>query len=151
MGKIDAKTLFSSVDVLSSFKCVHVMFIDHKYARYFIFMFVIYNMIHRRKAVLEYSLLVMSKLWTETKVLIHSLMYLQPITVVEEIKKSNICLDPAILASKRHIQTMAAHTPYLYSKYFLFWLYLKILIISNRTSLLWITLNPYNFCCFLII
>lgn len=151
MGKMDARTLFSSVDVLSLFKCVHVMFIDHKYPRYFIFMFVIYNVIHRRKAVLEYSLLVMSKLWTGTKVLIYSLIYLQPIIAIEEIKKSNICIDPAILALKRHVQTMAAHTPYLYSKYFLFWLYLKILIISNRTFLLWITFNPSNFCCFLII
>lgn len=52
-------------------------------------MFVIYNIIHRQKAVLEYSLLVKTKQWTETEELIRNPTYNKLIIAVKEIKKTN--------------------------------------------------------------
>ena len=66
-------------------------------------MFVVYDVIHRRKAVLEYSLLVKTKLWTETEELIKNLTHDDLIAITKKIKETNRCTNPAILALKRQV------------------------------------------------
>lgn len=55
-------------------------------------------MIHRRKAALGYSLLIKTKLWTETEELIKNLAYNELVAAVKEIKETNRCTNPAMLA-----------------------------------------------------
>ena len=64
-------------------------------------MFVVYNIIHRRKAALGYSLLIKTKLWTKTKELITNLIHDDLIAAAKEIKATNRCTNPAILALER--------------------------------------------------
>ena len=61
-------------------------------------MFVVYNVIHRRKAALNYSLLVKLDMWEKTEKLICEITHAQLIATVIEIKEINRCTDAAILA-----------------------------------------------------
>lgn len=59
------------------------------FARHPIFMFVVYDIIHRRKVVLEYSLLVKLGIWKKTMELIHKITYNQLISMTIKIKETN--------------------------------------------------------------
>ena len=83
-------------------------------------MFVVYNVIHRQKAALGYSLLVKSKLWTETEELIKNLTYTELISAAKEIKDTNRCTNLAMLPLERQVQTVPAHTPHSYARCFQF-------------------------------
>lgn len=52
-------------------------------------MFVVYDIIHRRKAALGYSLLVKLGMWEKTEELIREITYAQLITAATEIKETN--------------------------------------------------------------
>ncbi len=88
---------------------------NYSFARHPIFMFVVYDVIHRHKAVLGYSLLVKSNMWKKTKELIHEITYARLIAAATKIKEINQCIDAAILTLERHVQTVAAHAPHLYA------------------------------------
>ncbi len=60
------------------------------------FMFVIYDVIHRRKAALGYSLLIKLGMWEKIEELIHEITYAQLIATATEIKDTNWCTDAAI-------------------------------------------------------
>ena len=105
-------------------------------------MFVVYDVIHRRKAALGYSLLVKTKLWTETEELISNLTHDDLIAAAKEIKETNRCTNPAILALERQVQTVAAHAPHSYARCFQFRLRLKALMITDGMATLWITISP---------
>lgn len=60
-------------------------------------MLVIYNVIHRQKAKLGYSLVIKTKRWTETKKLIRNLTYNKMITSAKGIKETNKYTNLAIL------------------------------------------------------
>lgn len=47
-------------------------------------MFIVYNVVHRWKVVLEYSLFVKTKLWTEIKELIKNLIHDRLITFIKK-------------------------------------------------------------------
>lgn len=94
-------------------------------------MFVVYDVIHRRKAALGYSLLIKSSVWDKTEGLITNLTHAQLIAAAIEIKETNQCTDPTILALERQVQTMAAHAPHSYARCFQFRLRLKALMITN--------------------
>ncbi len=81
-------------------------------------MFVVYDVIHRRKAALGYSLLIKSGIWEKTEELIREITHAQLIAVATEIKETNWCTDAAILALERHVQTVAAHAPHSYTRCF---------------------------------
>lgn len=66
-------------------------------------MFMVYNIIHRRKVVLGYSLLIKVDLWNKTGNLIIELTHAQLVAIATTIKKTNRYIDPAILALKTHI------------------------------------------------
>ncbi len=48
---------------------------NYRFTRHPVFMFVVYDVIHRRKAVLEYSLLIKSGIWEKTEELIREITY----------------------------------------------------------------------------
>ena len=60
-------------------------------------MFIIYNVIHRRKVVLGYSLLVKLGMWEKTKKLIYKITHAQLTATATEIKETNWCTNAAIL------------------------------------------------------
>ncbi len=53
------------------------------------FMFVVYDVIYRRKAALGYSLLIKSDMWEKTEELIREITHAQLITTTTEIKETN--------------------------------------------------------------
>ncbi len=114
-------------------------------------MFVVYDVINRRKAALDYSLLIKLGMWEKTEELIREITYTQLIAVAMEIKETNWCTDTTILALERHVQTVAAHAPHLYARYFQFWLQLKALMVAYGMPIFWITINPADLRCPLII
>ncbi len=60
-------------------------------------MFVLYDVIHRRKAELGYSLLIKSGIWEKTEELIREITHAQLIAAATEIKETNWCTNAAIL------------------------------------------------------
>ncbi len=82
-----------------------------RYARHPVFMFVVYDVIYRRKAVLGYSLLIKSGILEKTEELIREITHAQLSAAATEIKETNRCTGAAILVLERHVQTVAAHAP----------------------------------------
>ncbi len=82
------------------------------------FIFVVYDVIHRHKAALGHSLLIKSGMWEKTEELIREITHAQLIAVATEIKETNRCIDAAILALEQHVQTVAAHAPHSYAQCF---------------------------------
>ncbi len=114
-------------------------------------MFIVYDVIHRRKAALRYSLLVKSGIWEKIEELIREIIYARLIATATEIKEANQCTDAAILALERHVQTIAAHASHLYVRCFQFRLRLKALMVANGMPVFWITFNPADLRCLLVI
>lgn len=67
------------------------------FVHYFVFIFVVYNIIYRRKATLVYSLFIKIKLWTRIEELIKKLTYSKLIVAFKKIKKTNKWTNLAIL------------------------------------------------------
>ncbi len=61
------------------------------------FIFVVYDVIYRRKAALSYSLLIKSGMWEKPEELICEIIHAQLITAATEIKETNWCTNVAIL------------------------------------------------------
>lgn len=71
-----------------------------------------------------------------------NLTYDDLIVAAKKIKETNRYTNPAILALKRQIQTVAAHAPHLYAQCFPFRLQMKALMITDRMATLWIIITP---------
>ncbi len=124
---------------------------NYRFARHPVFMFLVYDVIHKRKAALGYSLLVKSGMWEKTEELICEITYAQLTATATKIKETNRYTDAAILALERHVQTVAAHIPHLYARCFQFRLRLKALMVANGIPVFWITFNSADLRCPLII
>ncbi len=85
LGKVDTSTSFSPI---SSF-CVSwfnwLTLITFRYARHSMFMFVVYDVIHRRKAALGYSLLIKLGIWEKSEELICEITNTQLIAIATDI------------------------------------------------------------------
>ena len=68
-----------------------------------------------------------------------------------EIKTTNKCIDKAILALERQVQTVAAPAPNSFACCYQFCLHLKALMVTDRMFALWITINPVNLHCPLVV
>ncbi len=77
-------------------------------------MFVVYDIIHRRKAALGYSLLIKLGMWEKIKELIYKITHAQLIAVVTKINEINWCTNAAILVLEQYVQTVAAHAHHSY-------------------------------------
>ncbi len=81
-------------------------------------MFVVYDIIHKRKAVLGYSLLIKSGMWEKIEELICEIIYTQLIATATKIKEINWCTDTVILALEWYVQIIATHATHLYARCF---------------------------------
>lgn len=68
-----------------------------------------------------------------------------------EIKTTNKCTDKAILALERQVQTVAAPAPNSFAYCYQFCFHLKALMVTDRMFALWITINPVNLHCLLVV
>ncbi len=66
-------------------------------------MFVIYDIIHKHKSVLGYSLLIKSGMWEKIEELIRKITHAQLIAIATKIKETNQCTNIAILALEQHV------------------------------------------------
>ncbi len=114
-------------------------------------MFIVYDVIHRHKAALRYSLLVKSGMWEKTEELICEITYARLTVMATKIKETNRCTDTAILALERHVQTVTAYAPHSYARCYQFSLWLKALMVANSIPVFWIMFNPTDLRCPLII
>ena len=73
------------------------------------------------------------------------------IAATKEIKETHRCTHPAFLALEQQVQTVAAHASHVCARCFQFKLRLKALMITNGMPILWITINPADLRCPLII
>ncbi len=115
--------------------------ITFRYAHHPVFMFVVYDIIHRRKVALGYSLLIKSGMWEKTEKLICKIIHAQLIAVATKIKETNRSIDAAILVLEQYIKTITAHTPHLYTRCFQFRIQLKALMVANGILIFWIIFN----------
>ncbi len=115
------------------------------------FIFVVYDVIHRCKATLGYSLLIKLGMWEKTEELIRKITHAQLIAAATKIKETNWCTDTAILALEQHVQTVAAYAPHSYAQCFQFRLQLKALMVVNGMPVFWIIINQADLQCLLVI
>lgn len=78
-------------------------------------MFIVYDVIHKRKTALGYNLLVNLGIWEKTEELIREIIHVQLIAIATKIKKTNRCTNIAILALEQLFQNVAAHISHLYA------------------------------------
>ncbi len=67
------------------------------------YIYVIYNIIHRHKAALGYSLLIKSGIWEKIEELICEITHTSLIAVVTKIKETNWYTNAAILVLEWHV------------------------------------------------
>lgn len=95
------------------------------------FIFVIYDIIYKRKTVLGYSLLVKLNIYDKTMGLIHKITHNQLIVIATRIKEINWYTDIRILVLEQYVQTITTPASYLYICCFQFWLQLRALMVVN--------------------
>ena len=106
------------------------------------FMFLLYNIINCRQLSLGYLLLTKKKFWGETCTKVNAITLFQLEAIAAEIKETGKCIDPDILMIKRQVQIVASKTPYYFAKCAKQATHIKVLMLSDRMSMLWITINP---------
>lgn len=89
-----------------------------RFAYYFFFIFIVYNIIYKRKVTLGYNLLIKFSVWDKIEGLIKNFTSAQLIVITTKIKEINQYIDPAILILKQYVLIMAIYTPYSYIQYF---------------------------------
>lgn len=120
---------------------------SRRFARHPVFMYVVYDVMQRRSALLGYSLLVKSKQWTETQSLISNISYDELCEAADAVRSTNTCTHPGILALERQVQLVAAHVPHSYAKCFQYRLQLRALMVTKGMPPFWITVNPSDLRC----
>lgn len=120
---------------------------SRRFAQHPVFMYVVYHVVQHRAAALGYSLLVKSQRWFQTQELIAGITHKQLCKAAELVKTTNTCTDPAVLALEQLVQLVSAHMPHSFAKYYKYRLQLRALMITNGMPLLWITFNPSDLRC----
>ncbi len=120
---------------------------SRRFARHPVFMYVVYDVIQRRATALGYSLLVKSQNWSQTQELIAGITHNQLCEVAELVRTTNTCKDPAVLALENLVQLVSAHVPHSFAKCYEYRLQMRALMITNGMPVLWITFNPSDLRC----
>lgn len=122
-----------------------------RFAQHLMFMFLVYDVIHKCYAALGYSLLVKSQIWAKTKSPTAVLIYDCLTAAAVEIKTTNKCTNKTILTLERQVQTVVTSAPNLFARCYQFCLHFKAFIVTDGMLALWITINPANLRFFLIV
>ncbi len=122
-----------------------------RYAYHLVFIFVVYDIIHRHKAALSYSLLIKSGMWEKIEILFREISLALLIASATVIQVKIWCIDVTILILEQYVQTAATHAPHLYLRYFPFTLQLKAFMVANGIPVFRITINLVDLRCRLVI
>ncbi len=120
---------------------------SRRFTRHPIFMYVVYNVIQRRAAALGYSLLIKSQNWSQTEELIADITHNQLCKAVELVRTTNTYKNPAVLALENLVQLVSAYIPHSFAKCHEYRLQMRALMITNGMPVLWITFNPSDLRC----
>ena len=123
----------------------------YRYARHLTFIFLLYNLIQQQSFSLGYNLLVKKWNWSDIYKLVNNIFNDCFRAVAIEIKAINKCTDSDIVKLKRQVQTIALQVPHLYARYLEYRFILKALSIGHDYLMLWITINPSDLRCPLIL
>lgn len=74
-------------------------------------------------------------------------MHSQLYEAAEVVRTTNTCKDSAILALERLVQLVAAHVPHSFAKCYQYRLHLRALMVIDGMPSLWITFNPSDLRC----
>ena len=124
---------------------------NNRFARHPTFLFLLYNVVNRRRAGLGYYLLTKTRLWEQTHTEVDALTMTELNEAANEIKTIGKCTNPAILKLERQVQIVAAQTPHSFARCAEQAIHIKALMISDGMLVLWITLNPSDLQCFLVL
>ncbi len=114
-------------------------------------MFLLYDVINRRRSGLGYHLLTKTRFWEQTHAQVDSLSLEDLKKVATEIKTTGKCINPAILTFERQVQIVASHSPHSFVKCSEQNVFIRLLMISDRMSTIWITVNLSDLCSFLVL
>ncbi len=114
-------------------------------------MFLLYDVINQRRSSLGYHLLTKTCFWEQPHAQVDSLSLEDLNKVATEIKTTRKCTNPAILTLERQVQIVASRSPHSFAKCAKQNLFIRLFMISDRISTIWITLNPSGFRSFLVL
>ena len=122
-----------------------------RYARHPTFMFLLYDLIQRRSSSLGYNLLVKKRNWSDTYKVVNDILHDCLRAAATEIKVTNKYTDPDIVTLEQQVRTIASRVPHSYARCLEHRLILKTMSISYGFSALWITVNPSDLRCPLVL
>ena len=98
-----------------------------------------------------YNLLVKKRNWSDTYKVVNDISHDRLRAAATEIKATNKCTDPDIVTLERQVQTIASRVPHSYARCLEHRLILKAMSVSYGFSALWITVNPSDLRCPLVL
>lgn len=114
-----------------------------RFAKHHAFLFLLYDVINRRRSGLGYHLLKKTRFWEETHAQVDSLSLEDLNKAAAEIKTTGKCTNPAILTLERYVQIVASRSPHSFAKCAEQNLFIRSLMISDGMSTVWITRRHY--------
>jgi Helitron helicase-like domain at N-terminus len=105
-------------------------------------MYLLYDVIQRRKAAVGNSLLVKRKDYGAVQEVMSSLTHDQLITAAQSLRVSQKTSDPAIAILRRSIQTIAGRVPNSFAQKLDMRLHIRALFIEFGPPAFWLTINP---------
>jgi hypothetical protein len=105
-------------------------------------MYLLYDVVQRRKAALGNSLLVKREDYKAVQDVISSLTQEQLIAAARSLRDSKTTSDPAIMVLRRAIQIVAARVPNSFAQKYEMRLHIRALFIEFGPAAFWLTLNP---------
>ena len=105
-------------------------------------MYLLYDVIQRRKSALGNSLLVKRGDYDAVQDVISSLTYERLIAAAESLRSTQTTSDPAIATLRRAIQTVAAQVPNSFAEKQEMRLLLRGLLVEYGLPAFWLTINP---------
>jgi Helitron helicase-like domain at N-terminus len=105
-------------------------------------MYLLYDVIQRRKSALGNSLFVKRGDYEEMQQIISSLNFDQLIAAAQSLRSMQTTSDPAIAVLRRAVQTVAARVPNSFAEKQEMRLYLRGLFIEFGPAAFWLTINP---------
>ncbi len=132
-------------------KFLYVVTKKIRFARHSTFVFLLYDVVNRRRAGLGYFLLTKTRFWEQTHAEVDALTMAELNDAANEIQATGKCTNPAILKLERQVQIVAGQTPHSFARFAEQAVHIKALMINDGMPVLWITLNPSALQSFLVL
>jgi len=113
-----------------------------RFARHPTFMYLLYDVIQRRKSALGNSLLVKRSDYQTLQDVIASLSLERLLAAAESLRTTQKTSDPAIAILRQAIQAVAARVPNSFAKKYEMRLHIRALFVEFGLPAFWLTINP---------